>query len=93
MLCLNNLKPIINLPTNMEKKALLRRSFFCTGEDIKETTNSVPKSEQKKRLTNFEYVLSVALQIVDFSLSYVTIIVVSTNFANSIKCYPNLEES
>ena len=77
----------------MEKKALLKRSFFCTGEDIKETTNSVPKSEQKIRLTNFKYVLSVALQIVDFSLGYVTIIVVSTNSANLIKYYPKLEES
>lgn len=48
MLCLNNLEPILNLPSKMEKKALLKRSFFCTGEDIKETTNSVPKSEKKK---------------------------------------------
>ena len=46
MLCLNNSDPTINLPSKMGKKALLKRSFFCTGEDIKGTTNSCAEVRQ-----------------------------------------------
>lgn len=41
---------------------------------------------EHKKLTNFEYVLSVELQTVKFSLGYVTV-VGQYEFVNLIKCY------
>ena len=75
MLCLNNLDPTINLPSKMGKKSVTEKIVLLHWRRHKRNDKFMCRSPaEHKKLTNFEYVLSVELQTVKFSLGYVTVV-------------------